>query len=716
MNGCSFLPPLPRHQHQPHQSQIVVRDRAAKCIENGLHALQPVFLVKCANFSSSGKRFHQMGEIRRGASRDQLLDVREDGRWCDVARVGNEREILPFTEEDSRHFDALLGRVSAASGRARPPILPFGRISRLRRCRRSEERPGLVFLCAVRQPVVERRDERFGADGCRMPALDHQPVTAADLLEKTYTGQIGGLQRVALRTNVSTHKAGDIVTLKVTTPSGQSFEYCRHIDLPRSNSIRVVDPKTGDLVWRDSYDVPSKDEMDRLGRLYFKFGDYTGNEKMKNDALALMNAADWETRKKAYTNLTHLPISAVVERRDVVEGSVEKEGVGGDSNVHGLTNEKYDAIESEIRREPLSDIYKDLMGLYVRPSGASVFQVGGEAQYNVRLDTPAGIIFAGFFQNCINKYNQSQQDFMRACTKIEIITGISRGELFRAVAHYNSRHFSSILHSLFTKAGYGDIFLPTSVQQLPGNSLRNISQVWLDTSKQYGDYDKIFVHFDVGMLPSDTRDTKLYDHIKVTVLNADKTTPVAMVPTVLGRSYFQSDGKLFIAIDPVDIATALGKSSLNGQYRLQISVYTGSSDTSPVLLARDGMPAMTEPFTLNVRGAKHLSVNPDKTEAALEDVILTALATQTPFDKAQGSFSVTLGSGAHDEKLHSFYAFDIGLAGSSADWGKDVLAVADGYVAALSDASMNFGTIRINHVEKGQTWQSVYLHNILEPV
>lgn len=304
--------------------------------------------------------------------------------------------------------------------------------------------------------------------------------------------------------------------------------------------------------------------------------------------------------------------------------------------------------------------------------------------YFVRKDTAMGRIFAGFMQQ-IQKL-PSFADHTTLARGLENITGISIFKILKITERSNGdkEKIALLMRELFAYAQYDHIFMPPQA----GESDIMYAHASRDRSNPYKPGEVIRMRFDV-------KDTALNaDHFASYVWQ--NGAQVDLVNSVSGNF----SGKLYVDIPASAVTRQLKTSS--GEVQLSIVGWIPLQNQSGMRTSVDHSENLVVPQKI-----LGLSANPDPAKAKVENEVLSQIYTNTPFRRSDASWSVTLGSGYHDDNIGSFHAIDIGAG--TADIGKDVLAIAGGVISSID---LTYGTIVIDHAAIGAApaWQSVVLH------
>ncbi len=432
-------------------------------------------------------------------------------------------------------------------------------------------------------------------------------------------------------------------------------------------------------------------------------------ETVKSDKLKATPAGKVEGMRYAMQGMT----------RELVEIFESLNEVGGDAVAINAAVEALGTIDRLSR----VGILADMLGKFHDPNSGQAISSPYGATFGVRKDSNAAKLFWSFYGSAPS-LKDDRTALINLCAAVEFLTGIEARFLY-GLAHNRPVAVLGLgLRLYFDRMGYGDLFVDKGALApaplSPSSPLVTNLAVKASPNGTYRDFaeggrqaDTVFpLQFDVAV----PQNYSLHHAAAYLVYNGvqifpDQPVAIADVPTL---SLAVPLGKVY---DQLLKAKAMTGTAFSGSISFRIAAWFTLPVSGSATLQSNGL-TMSQTLSVELRGKlKDLSTlpntNENKKQRNKENIVLTEIGGQKPFAPAQGErWSVTIGSGAHHSG--SFYAMDIGLPGRDTDWGKDTLAIAGGTIAPFTDKSMNYGTIKIDHVTQGVRWQSEYLHSILD--
>lgn len=187
--------------------------------------------------------------------------------------------------------------------------------------------------------------------------------------------------------------------------------------------------------------------------------------------------------------------------------------------------------------------------------------------------------------------------------------------------------------------------------------------------------------------------------ISVQVYNQSMQT----VPNLVMSGVIRQGLTLLVPVGNLPVSE-LGRDS-NGVTTFGLTISIGQYEWSTQLMK---WARPTAPISESIPDGSWSTLLPEDPNRAAELAVLSSIVSP-PLRLGEHSWSVTLGSGAHEN--NAFNAIDLNFGSENDDYGVDILAVADGTITYINPV---YGQVFISHLSNAAAglpnWQSVYLH------
>ncbi len=528
-----------------------------------------------------------------------------------------------------------------------------------------------------------------------------QTGTTADPVQKIFTGVINPQQSRGLAFNVGILHERDTVFLEIIRPDGTTLEYRRTTSEARSNEIRRVNPVTGKLEWVGSYPLPGREDQLFLAREYEKIGKRMGNQDMIIAAQNLRNAATTEEQRLAYTTLTNLPISSVIEGTERIR--LLTEGILFQAGSPVLDP---DHFEEDLGGYPELDTdydYHSDLNLATQWELSSITPM-----YGVTVDSHVSRIFRGLLSlSSSQTFRIDDTDFKQKLFSIRKVTGIYGSTIKKALS-LPAEQREAALRTIFISKGYGHIFSENGAGTMinPVNNPNTI--VGIRTDKQIYKIHDGYIRVNLDFSPD-----KPYHHANLYIMKngTSLADDSAITRQLTGQLFI--DVPVWVLQKRLPVANADDVTALAWIY-VQLRVQAQDSNGNRV------SDRVTSNFQVDMpKRFTGLSTHPNEGIRAIENQVLETVLKNFPVkDPATPSeewntvgWRWDLGSGFHGE--HSYHALDINFNSGESDRGMPVYAIDGGSIVSINE---KYGSVTIEHKLSDQTkWRTEYMHMLIYP-